>query len=89
MDAAGIRENGTEKRRNDTLTGDLHERNSFVLVLHTGQVDDDRVALTEDLRLGHAERIDALTNLLHGQVEAGTTELGAGLGFLRDGHATL
>ena len=57
------------------LTGDLDELFGLLLVLHARQVDDDGVALAQDLRLGHAEAVDTLADALHGQIEARCVEV--------------
>ena len=44
------------------LAGAPDELERLLLVLHAGQVDDDRVALADDLRLGDAEAVDALAD---------------------------
>ena len=57
------------------------------MIVDPGQVHDDRVALPDDLGLGHAERVDAFANALDGEVEALGVELSDGL--LGDRHTTL
>ena len=61
----------------------------MLLVLHTGQVHHDGVALTQNLRLGHAETVDAIANLLDGELHARGRAVGARHGALGDRHTAL
>ena len=76
-----------EDRPQVHLTGDLDQLLGLRLVLDTGQVDDDGVALTQDLRLGDAEAVDTLADPVDSEVEAGGVEVTDRL--LRDRDATL
>ena len=57
------------------LAGDLHELFGLALIFHARQVDDDRVALSQDFRLGDTEGVDPLANLLDSKVEITRTAL--------------
>ena len=59
IERLGERSDPVRHRAEHDLAGDADQLDGAVLVLHAGQVDHDRVALAEDLRLGHAERVDA------------------------------
>ncbi len=56
------------------LAGDLDQLDRLLLVLDTRQVDDDRVALAEDLGLGDAEAVDSLADALDREVEAAVSK---------------
>ena len=69
------------------LAGDLDELLGLRLVLHARQVDHDRVALAQDLRLGDAKAVDALPDALDREIEARGVERSHWL--LGDRDATL
>ena len=69
------------------LAGDLDQRLGLLLVLDARQVDDNRVALSQNLRLSDAEAVDSLTDSFDGQVETRRVERADRL--LGDRDATL
>ena len=68
-------------------TGHLNEPQCVVLVVDAGEVDDDGVPLPDDFGFGDTQRVDTLTDSLHGQVEALGIELPDWL--LGDRHSAL
>ena len=80
MRARDRRDHGAEPQ----LGGVAHDLDGPLLVLHAGELDDDRIALAGDLRLGHAERIDPAADDLDRLRQGGVVGLLGGLEHHRD-----
>ena len=78
---------GGEHRPELELGGLADQGDGPVLVLHAGDLDEDVVALAGDLRLGHAEGVDALADDGDGLVDG--VAVGLALGLQHDRHTAL
>ena len=59
-----------KNRAKQDSSGHLHQSQRLVLVVDSGKVDHDRIALTNNFRLGDTKRVDSVADPFDRKVEA-------------------